>query len=277
VAHLGPDAATFLGSPSDRVTPVFFEITDDAAVERLISGCDAVIHLAGPPSVAESLERPLAYVRAHVLGTATVLEAMRNAGIRTLVYVSSAEVYGECAMPVKETHPISPRSPYGAAKAAAEQLVRASVAYQSLNGYIIRPFCVYGRGMPEASLIATILRQADEGREILVRDLTPVRDFCFVDDLAALIARAAVTPRDDVVALNAAYGKGYSVSEVIAEVSTALNRPLVGKDADSKRGPGVEIHRLVADVTAAQNELNWRARYDLQQGIRQFRRFAAAR
>lgn len=249
--------------------PEQFDICDTAALTHLFSDCDAVVHMAGPPSVSESLADPLGYARAHVMGTASVLEAMRRARVHALVYISSAEVYGRAQRDlVAEDHPLEPRSPYGASKAAAEMLVRAARASQGVGGYVIRPFSVYGRRMPASSLMATILRQAYAGDIVTVQDLTPVRDYCYVGDLAELIAVAVSRPRHDLVTLNAAYGRGYSVAEVIAAAGAALGRHLDAKEASEKRPAGVEIARLTADVTAAQRELGWRAKHDLTDGVR---------
>lgn len=253
-AHNGPDQ---------------FDICDVPALTELFSGCETVVHLAGPPSVSESLADPLGYARAHVMGTASVLEAMRREHITTLVYISSAEVYGTAQRDrVTEDHPLAPRSPYGAAKAAAETLVRSACASQGLTGYIIRPFSVYGEKMSPSSLLATILRQAHAQAHVSVQDLAPVRDYCYAGDLAELIIAAVLHPRRDLVTLNAAYGKGYSVAQVIEAVGAALGRHLHATESREKRPASVEITRLVADVSAAQRELGWRARHDLEAGVR---------
>ena len=248
--------------------PEEFDIADGDGLKRFFTGCDAVVHLAGPPSVPESFERPIEYLRAHVLGTATVLEEMSRAGIRFLVYVSSAEVYGASEVAVDEMHPLAPRSPYAVAKAAAERLVLAAGARRDVGGYIVRPFSVYGRGMPERSLLAGVLRQAEEGPEIGVNDLRPVRDYCYIEDLAELFLLALRVPRRDMVTLNASYGKGYSVAEAIGAVGYALGFTPIVKEHGTKRSEQVEILRLVGDTGAAWRTLGWRARHDLTDGIR---------
>lgn len=251
-------------------SPEDFDITDCEALERFVEGCDAVVHLAGPPSVSESFEHPIEYLRAHVLGTAAVLEAMRRARVRFLIYASSAEVYGAPLVDaVDERYPLAPRSPYAAAKAAAERLVLAAAERQDVGGYVIRPFLVYGRGMREQSMLARVLRQAQERQEIRVNDLRPVRDFCYVEDLAELFVLALRATRDDVLTLNASYGKGYSVAETIAEVGAALGFTPLATENGTKRGEDVEILRLVGNSEAAWQTLGWRARHDLAAGIRQ--------
>ena len=103
------------------------DLTDVTKVRPLLDGVDVVLHLAGPPSVAESFVDPLGYLRVHAVGTATVLDACRRSHVSRFVYVSSAEVYGASrdGLAMNEDSPCQPRSPYGAAKLAAEGLVRA--------------------------------------------------------------------------------------------------------------------------------------------------------
>src|SRR5260370_382223 len=100
----------------------------------LISSSDMVVHLAGPPSVAESFRRSPEYVRIHVGGTAALLQACHATGVQKLVYISSAQVYGNPTRNrVPEDHLLSPRSPYGSAKVAAEQRrARAIVGWEPI-------------------------------------------------------------------------------------------------------------------------------------------------
>lgn len=268
-AHAGPVG---VNTPLNDVPVRAFDICDVEELRKLVSGCNLVVHAAGPPSVADSVERPRYFVQAHVLGTACVVEAMRSAGVGSIVYISSAEVYGSPQAPaIKEDQRLAPRSPYGASKAAAELLLQTAAPTYGFGGYILRPFSVYGRGMSPASLLESILSQADRQDEIAVHDLSPVRDYCFVDDLAELVVSAALNPRKGFTVLNAAFGKGYSVGEVIAAAAAATGRPLRSIELGPQRPREMEIRRLVADVEAARQELGWRARHDLEEGIRAMR------
>jgi nucleoside-diphosphate-sugar epimerase len=280
----------FIGSVTARVLteagvdvaahrgPEDFDIADGEALERFTAGCDAVLHLAGPPSVSESFQRPTEYLRAHVLGTAAVLEAMRRSRIQFLVYVSSAEVYGAAERTaVAETHGLSPRSPYAMAKAAAERLVLAAGDRGEVGGYIVRPFSIYGPGMQNRSLLAEVLRQAESGSEIFVSDLRPIRDYCYVEDLAEFFELALNARRRDIVTLNASYGKGYSVAEVIQAVGVALGFTPTARERGTKRPEHVEILHLVGDPRTARRALGWRARHDLIEGIRHMRTAMVAR
>jgi nucleoside-diphosphate-sugar epimerase len=141
-AHLGPPGTPAPAFPAGVVTATA-EVTDAEAMAGLSGGCRAVVHLAGPPSVAASFADPVGCVRSHVLGTAVVLRAAAGAGVRRLVHVSSAEVYGTVEDgPVPESARTSPRSPYGAAKLGAEALVRAWSTDEHLERVVLRPFSV---------------------------------------------------------------------------------------------------------------------------------------
>jgi UDP-glucose 4-epimerase len=152
---------------------------------------DAVIHLAGPPSVAASFDLPAEYARIHVGGTATVLDACRRLRIRRLVYLSSAEVYGQPQTnPVREDHPLEARSPYAAAKIGAEKFIESFAYSFALQSVILRPFSVYGAGLCSQSLIGAILHQARHGDSVRLATLAPIRDYCHVKDVATAILLA---------------------------------------------------------------------------------------
>ncbi len=277
-ALLGPPGAP-VHPPADGVEAIRCDITEHAALEALFAGADVVVHAAGPPSVRASFDEPLEFVRAHVLGTACVLEAMRRTGVRRIVHVSSAEIYGRpLGELVREDDPPAPRSPYGAAKLAAETLVRAAAWSAGLSGYSLRPFSVYGPRMAGTSLVGTILAQAAAGSEILVEDLGAVRDYCYVRDLADAVAAACERHAAGVVPLNVASGAATSVPMLVSALGRALGRPLSVRQRDGRaRPPNAEIPRLVADVRAAAEVLGWRPRHGIEAGFADMLRQAVAR
>ncbi len=272
-----PDAPAH--APPDGVECARFDIADVGALEALLVGSEIVVHAAGPPSVRDSFERPLEFVRAHVVGTAALLEAMRRTGVQRIVHVSSAEIYGRPRRSaVREDDPPEPRSPYGAAKLGAESLVRAAACSAGVRGYSLRPFSVYGRRMTPASLLGTIVAQTATDDDILVNDLTPVRDYCSVRDLADAVALACERDAVGVVPLNVASGVGTTVTELVRALGRALGRPLTVRERPGRRRPAnVEITRLVADVHASADVLGWRASRTLEEGFADMLREPAAR
>jgi nucleoside-diphosphate-sugar epimerase len=268
-AHVGAPGDPMLPLP-ERVERVWADICDADSLQALTSGIDACVHLAGPAAVARSFTEPVEYTRAHVLGTTTLVHAASRAGVPRVVYVSSAEVYGRPERsPVDEDARLEPRSPYGAAKVAAETIVAAAVRANGLNSAIIlRPFSVYGPQQRASSLLAAIARQAIEADAIELDDLRPVRDYCYVDDVALALVAACSLRMDGLEIVNIGSGRGVSVAEVASLAGRISGRDVPVRNRGATRPAAAEIHLLVADVRRAQNVLAWTAQTTLDEGLR---------
>ena len=266
----GPGAGSVNG-PENLIC----DLTDSAQLQCWVTGLETVIHAAGPPSVRRSFEIPQEYVRVHVQGTTALLEACRSAGVKQIVYLSSAEVYGRAEQSlVPETHGLQPRSPYAVAKLAAEKMIAVYVQSFGLNATVLRPFSIYGPNPTPESLFGSILSMSREGC-IHLHDLRPVRDYCHVDDLAIAVLRACLLQNQHMRVVNIGTGKGTSVGEFAECVlkTLGLNLPVV-EDRSRSRNHS-EIFDLVADITSAQNLLGWTAQISLSDGLR--RAIAASR
>jgi nucleoside-diphosphate-sugar epimerase len=245
------------------------DVADRAALPPIVDGADAVVHLAGPASVSDSFDRPAEYARVHLGGTVNVLDACRHARVRRFVYLSSAEVYGRpLANPVDEDALLAPRSPYGAAKAAAEFAARAFAATYGIDAVVLRPFSIYGPGVAPASLVGTIARQALHADRIELADIRPVRDYCYVADLAAALVSAAAEGTRGYRVFNVGSGVGVSVEQVAAAAARASGRSIpVVADPSRRRPAAAEIFTLVADPTHALAGLSWRTTTTLDEGL----------
>ncbi len=252
-----------------EVEGIHADICDVACLQKLSAGVATCIHLAGPPSVAASFEAPLQYARDHAGGTLSVLEACRLTGVRRFVYLSSAEVYGRSAGDrVREDDPVAPRSPYAAAKVAAEQYVGAYGRAFGMETIILRPFSVYGPGLAPGSVLGSILHQALCRDEVVLADPRPVRDYVFVDDVARAIVDAGESPVGGET-INVGSGIGTSV-ESLARMAIGLTGRAVSLSWDSsrRRRPEAEIHFLVAEPTRAAQQLGWTSQVLLEEGLR---------
>ncbi len=268
-AHVGPHGFAGRALP-EAVEIVHADITDAPAMRAIVSGCDAVIHLAGPPSVRASFDSAPEYVAVHVGGTTVSLQACVAEGVRRFVYLSSADVYGRPQTDrVAEDHPLSARSPYAAAKIGAEEMVGAFAHACGLEAVILRPFSIYGPGMSRQSLLWTILDQARSHDEIALDDLKPVRDYCYVDDLAQAVVLATLATIASPLIVNIGTGIGTSVADlarVVLQLSGA--KANVVERARDKRPADSEIYRLVADPAKALASLGWRSATTLASGLR---------
>lgn len=256
----------------------FVEGRVQEAARVLDSTYDAVLHFAACSQVGESVARPEKYWTNNVAGTLALLAAMREAGVRTLVFSSTAAVYGEPATtPVTEDAPTAPTNPYGASKLAVDHMIASECAAHGLGAVSLRYFNVAGahgpygeRHDPETHLIPLVLQAALGRRASLsvygtdypTPDGTCVRDYIHVDDLAAahLLALGAAEPGTHLVC-NLGNGNGFSVREVIQTAREVTGRPI--PEVTAARRPG-DPAVLVASAERARQRLGWQpSRTDL--------------
>lgn len=252
-----------------EVESITADVMDTDAVTAAAKGIEAVVHLAGPASVAASFADPIEYFSTHAAGTLSVTQAMERAGVAHLVYLSSAEVYGRPDRnPVAENAPSRPRSPYGAAKAAGEIAATASTRWRGASAVILRPFSIYGPGAAPGSLVGTAVRQAIETGSIALADLRPIRDYCFVRDLAGAVVSACAYDGSGCATFNAGSGIGTSVAQVAAEIAAIAGaQGGVIEHGGQRRPENVELLELVADAGAAARDLGWQTETSLHDGL----------
>ncbi|MFE0046820.1 UDP-glucose 4-epimerase GalE [Streptomyces albireticuli] len=244
----------------------------------LDSSYDAVLHFAAFSQVGQSVADPEPYWRNNVGGTAELLAAMRDAGVRTLVFSSTAAVYGEPdTVPITEDAPTRPTNPYGATKLAVDHMISGECAAHGLAAVSLRYFNVAGaygrhgeRHAPETHLIPLVLQVALGGRAAIsvygddypTPDGTCVRDYIHVADLAEAHLRALSAARDgEHLVCNLGNGNGFSVHEVVEAARKVTGHPIPQLAAERRPGdPAV----LVASAERAAETLGWRpARPDL--------------
>jgi len=269
VAIVGPPDQSFR-SPPGATSIAQADICDLHSVQMLIGSSDMVVHLAGPPSVAESFRRATAYARIHVEGTAALLQACRAAAVQKLIYVSSAQVYGNPTRnPVPEDHPLSPRSPYAAVKLGAEKLVEAQAHAFGLKAVVLRPFSLYGPGASPESLIARIIQMAKSRVTVALQSLGAVRDYCFVDDFARSVVQACLLESAGFEVFNIGTMLGTSVEQVAEMTLDAMGIRIPVRESGSPLRPErCEIHELVADNRRARAILEWEPIVTLEKGLR---------
>ncbi|RLU94686.1 UDP-glucose 4-epimerase GalE [Streptomyces griseocarneus] len=240
----------------------------------LDSSYEAVLHFAAFSRVGESVTDPAPYWANNVGGTADLLAAMRDAGVRTLVFSSTAATYGEpAAVPITETAPTAPTSPYGATKLAVDHMISGECAAHGLAAVSLRYFNVAGaygaygeRHAPETHLIPLVLQVALGERESVAvygddyptPDGTCVRDYIHVADLAEAHLLALSAARDgEHLICNLGNGNGFSVHEVV-ETARKVTGHAIPQTAAARR-PG-DPAVLVASAERAAEKLGWRPR-----------------
>ena len=243
-------------------------------------GSEAVMHFAAVASVPESVADPESYYRTNLLGTKNVLDAMREVGLERVVFSSTAATYAfDAEMPIVETSPQRPESPYGKSKLAAEWLIEdyrraygtgyAVLRYFNASG--ADPDGEFGEGRShETHLIPLALHTAVGRRKKLLingedwptDDGTCVRDYVHTDDLAHAhqLVLEALEPGAG-TAYNVGSGQGYSVRQVVDACQTVVGREIPRESAPRRPGdPPV----LIASSEKLSRELGWKARFDLR-------------
>jgi UDP-glucose 4-epimerase len=254
-------------------------LTDPRSVAAAVAGVDFVLHQGAIPSVPRSIDDPAASHAANVEGTLTLLLAARDAGVRRLVYASSSSVYGDPArLPVEESFPTNPLSPYAVQKLAAEQYCRVFHRVYGLSTICLRYFNVFGPGQdPEstyAAVIPRLISTALDGRPFTVHgDGGQSRDFTFVDN----VVRAnllALTARDGSGRVfNVACGSSVSLNQIIAEIGGIGGRDLCVAYGLPRAG---DILHSRADISAAAQVLGYEPLVSVREGLRRtFDWFAA--
>jgi UDP-glucose-4-epimerase GalE len=272
------------GRLPDSIEMLLADVADVDRVERALSEdrIDAVIHLAGDKSVAESMANPSRYFENNVLGTIRLAEAMRRAGTQLLVFSSSAAVYGEAQeLPISESHRLRPESPYGESKLLAERALHWFEVCHGIRSLSLRYFNAAGAALDGSNgedwegavnlvplVIEAGLRRGAPlrifGSDYPTTDGTAIRDYVHVLDLATahLAAVEHLANGGQTGVLNVGTGQGTSVSEVVEAVERVIGQQVPVRW--SARRPG-DSPMVWADTRLATEQLGWEARFGLDE------------
>ena len=266
--------------------PDFFnaDVREQVAVELVFDKFkpDAVIHFAGLKSVSESVQDPLRYYDWNVTGSLTLFQVMAKRDVKTLIFSSSASVYGDAAdVPIRESEPIAPANPYGQSKAMIERILADLVAADS-EWRVARLRYFNPMGAHESGLIgedpngvpnnlSPYISQVAVGKlnelkifggDYPTPDGTGVRDYIHVMDLALghLAALNHLARAQGLLTLNLGTGRGCSVLEMVAAFEKACGKPVPYRVVD--RRPG-DVAQSFADPSEAARTLGWSTRWNL--------------
>ncbi len=241
----------------------FFEgsFGDKKILQEALNGVEAVIHFGAFALVEESVKEPEKYYQNNLVNSVVLLEEMRKAGIKKIVFSSSCSVYGESEkIPITESQKLNPISPYGKTKLACEKVLELYSEIFDFNVVCLRYFNPFGLKelhQPETHAIPNFIKAVLEGKKIQVfGDGKQIRDFFFVEDLA-LAHILALEKIDDFgfEVFNAGSGKGFSVNEVIQTIFELTAKKteidfLVARKGDPKK--------LIADTKKIKEKLGWK-------------------
>ncbi len=247
------------------------DVNDRPKLWTLLQDVDVVYHLAARVSVPESVLYPREYNAANVGGTVSLMEAMRDVGVRRVVMASSGAVYGDlAAQPIKEDSPPNPRSPYAVSKLAAEHYIHTIGALWGMEAVSLRIFNAYGPGqrMPVSHppVVPHFIKQTlSNGTLVVHSDGMQTRDYVYVDDVVKALVAATTAPGLDGLVINIGSGTETSVRDLVNTVTEVIP----GK-AEAIYNPRVSggVSKMCADLTLAKEKLSYQPSISLEEGLR---------
>lgn len=247
------------------------DVNDRPKLWTLMQDVDCVYHLAARVLVAESVLYPREYNAVNVGGTVSLMEAMRDVGVKRVVFISSGAVYGEQSrQPLSETATPDPRSPYAVSKLAAEYYVRTIGQLWGIETVSLRVFNAFGPGqhLPPSHppVIPNMLRQAvGKGTVVVHGEGRQTRDFIYVDDVLRAMVAAATAPQVDRQVINVGSGEETSIAD-LARLVLKVTESRADIIHSPKTEPGVS--RMRADLGLASKLLGFQPRVSLEEGLR---------
>ena len=252
---------------NDKAWNIKADITDYKTMKNAFTDVDYVFHLAAESRLQPAIENPIEAVQKNCVGTATILQCAREAGVKRFVYSSTSSAYGNNPYPNVETQPDDCLNPYSASKAAGEKFCKMYYDLYGLETVVLRYFNVFGERSPARGQYAPVIgifeRQSEAGESLtLVGDGSQKRDFIHVKDVARANYIAATASLDNHLGevFNIGSGKNYSIKEIADTISSnQVNIPMRDGEMDT----------TLADITKAQLILKWNPEIDVLDWIKQ--------
>lgn len=255
------------------------DMADPDAAQAALEGAQVVFHLAALVGIPYSYAHPHHTVQNNVQATLNVLSVGRHAGFERLVQTSTSEVYGSARqVPIPETHPLQPQSPYSASKIATDHITLSYHYAFNLPVAIVRPFNTFGPRQSARAVLPSVIAQALAGGEIKVGTTTTTRDFTYIEDTVRGFLLAGESHRAIGEVINIGTGRETSIQdaiEVIVKAAGKKNR--VVTDDARLRPEKSEVSRLCADISKAERLLGFRPQVSFEEGIRRTVAWAAER
>lgn len=266
------------GDPTRLERSVLFtrgDVCDVPKLWTLLQGVDCVFHLAARVRVPESVLYPREYNDTNVGGTVALMEAMRDAGVRRVVFASSGAVYGEQPQqPVRETCPPRPDSPYGVSKIAAEYYLFTLGMLYGIETVALRVFNAYGPGqfLPTSypPVVPQFVHQALAGGSLVILgEGTQTRDFVYVEDVVNALVAAATADGVNREIINVGTGCEVSINDLATLVAQTTGKRV---NILHNRAQSSGVSRLVADIRQARQMLGFEPQVNLEEGLQRLLR-----
>jgi NAD dependent epimerase/dehydratase len=255
----------------DEIEVLTGDIRDPHYCKYITKDVDIIFHLAALIAIPYSYIAPDSYVDTNIKGTLNICQAAKENGNVRVIHTSTSEVYGTAQyVPIDEKHPVQPQSPYSATKIAADAMAMSFYNAFELPVTIARPFNTYGPRQSARAVIPTIITQIANGmKEIKLGDVTPTRDFNYVEDTCR--GFLAIAENEQTIGEIINIGSNFEIS-----VGETLNliKELMGSDVkfiidqERIRPEKSEVFRLWCDNTKIEKLTGFKPRVDIREGLK---------
>lgn len=260
------------GIAHDRLEIVAGDVRDPHLCRELVKGCDLILNLAALIAIPFSYRSPDLYVETNIKGALNLCQAARDAGNLRIVHTSTSEVYGTAQfVPISETHPKQPQSPYSASKIGADAMALSFFHAFDLPVSIARPFNTYGPRQSARAVIPSIITQIAAGKKsISLGDTSPTRDFTYVTDTCQGILEIALNHDTIGQEINIASGHEISISDLFGKIKQLmLSDAQIQSDSERLRPSNSEVYRLLGDNTLLKQITGFSPATTLEEGLQQ--------
>lgn len=247
------------------------DVRDPFLCKSITKDIDVVFHLAALIAIPYSYVAPASYVDTNVTGTLNMVQAAMENGVKRFVQTSTSEVYGTAKYtPIDEKHPLQPQSPYSASKIGADAI--AMSYYNSFNFPVViaRPFNTFGPRQSARAVIPNIISQIAAGKEELeLGDLTPTRDFNYVEDTCHGFIELAKCDKMVGGTINIGSGREISVADTASLIKSLMSSSSVIRHDEKRERPAKsEVFRLISDIKLITDLTNYKPRYSFEAGLK---------
>lgn len=247
------------------------DIRDPHFCKEIVKGVDIVFHLAALIAIPYSYVAPDSYVDTNVKGTLNICQAAKENGNIRVIHTSTSEVYGTAKyVPIDEEHPLQPQSPYSASKIGADSMAMSFYNAFELPVTILRPFNTYGPRQSARAVIPTIITQIASGKnQIMLGDVSPTRDFNYVEDTCRGFVAVAENDKTVGEAINVGSNFEISIADTLNIIKETMNSDVEFiADRGRIRPENSEVFRLWCDDTKIQKLTGFKPEINIQTGLK---------
>ena len=246
------------------------DIRDSNFCNEITKNIDTIFHLAALIAIPYSYVAPQSYIDTNITGTLNICHAARNNNVKRVIHTSTSEVYGTAKyVPIDEKHILQPQSPYSASKIGAESIAMSYYNSFELPVTILRPFNTYGPRQSARAVIPTIISQiVSNEKNISVGEITPTRDFTFVEDTCNGFLEVAKCDNLNGLALNLGSNFEVSIEDTIKKIKKIMKSDKEIKyDLNRVRPKNSEVNRLYCDNSLIKKLTNFKIDNSFEQGL----------